>query len=169
MLNIFVLLFCIILALITYYDFKFKALPLYILVIAVVFGVFFSIIKNGLHFTLLYAVANAMLICVQLVVTSLYFSIKNRKFTNIFNTYLGIGDGIFFLVIIFIFSPVNFILFIVLSAFLTLIFYARSKNKVQIPFAGCLSMLLCLVLFFSTVFEIIQPYNDYFLIDKYLN
>lgn len=163
--NIFTLLFCAILALITYYDFKYRAVPLYILVIAVIFGMLVSIFKNGFSGALYYAGVNIFLVIIQLVLTTLYFSIRNKKLTNIINSYLGSGDVLFFLVVIFCFSPVNFIIFIILSGLLILIFYAPSKKRNLIPLAGCQSILMCIILYFSNVFKIIQPYNDFFLIN----
>lgn len=169
MLHIFSLCFFGVLILIIYYDFKYRTLPLYTLVIAVIFGILVSIYRNGLSVTLYYAGVNTLLISFQLGITTLYFSARRRKLINIFNSYLGIGDVIFFLVVIFSFSPLNFIIFIIFSELLTLVFYALPKNRKLIPLAGCLSVVLCIILFFSAVFEIVQPYNDFFLADIFWN
>jgi hypothetical protein len=163
------LLFCCILAFLAYYDFRYRALPVYMLVIALVFGILISVSKNGLSFTLYFSAVNTILISLQLGLTTLYFSIKTGKFVNIFNSYLGIGDLIFFLVVILCFSPVNFILFIISSGLITLLFYVPSREKVLIPLAGSQSVILCLILLFSLVFKIIQPYNDLFLMDIFCN
>jgi hypothetical protein len=165
LLYIFTLLFCGILALITYHDFKYRALPIYSLVVALVLGILVSFCKNGWSFTLYYAGVNTILVCLQLGVTTLYFSARGRKLVNIFSSHLGIGDFIFFIVITFSFSPLNFIIFFVLSGLVILVFYTPFKKRVLIPYAGWLSVFLFLILILSFIFKGIQPYNDYFLLD----
>jgi hypothetical protein len=167
MLPILAILFSAILALIAYYDFKYRALPLYTLAIALIFGVSVSIYKNGFSDSIYLAGVNFLLIGSQLAMITLYFSIKNKKVTNIFNRYLGLGDILFFIVLMFCFSPVNFILFIVLSGILVLAFYIRSQKKELIPLAGCHAVLMIITLIFSIGCKTIQPYNDFFLIDLF--
>jgi hypothetical protein len=167
--NIFTLLFCVILIFIAYYDFKYRALPVYLLVIAIVFGILVSISRNGMSFVLYNTGVNALLISIQLSLTTLYFSARNRKFTNIFSSHLGMGDVIFFLVIILSFSPLNFILFIIISGFITILFYAGRKNGVLIPLAGSQAVMLCTIYLSGFVSGIIQPFNDLFLIDIFFN
>jgi hypothetical protein len=163
------MLFCLVLILIAYNDFRYRALPVYLLAIAVVLAVLFSINKNVFSSALKYSVTNILLLALQLGLTSLYFSARNRKFTNIFKSYLGIGDLIFFLVLIFCFSPLNFILFIIISGFLTILFYTGRKSKVLIPLAGSQSIILCTILLSTLISGIIQPYNDFFLADIFFN
>jgi hypothetical protein len=163
--NVITLLFCVILSLITYHDFKYRELPLYILVIAFFLGILTSISQNGLNLTLYFAYVNIILISFQLGLTILFFSALEKKFVNIFKSHLGIGDVIFFLVVIFCFSPVNFIIFIILSGLATLLLYIPCKTMVLIPLAGSLSMFLCVILLFKVAFGIVQPYNDLFLMD----
>jgi hypothetical protein len=167
--NIITLLFCVVLTMIAYYDFKYRALPVYLLVMAIVFGILVSISRNGLSFVLFNTGVNALLISLQLSLTTLYFSVRNRKFINIFDSYLGIGDLIFFLVIILCFSPVNFILFIIISGFFTILFYAGRKNGTLIPLAGNQAVMLCTIFLSGLISGIIQPYNDLFLIDIFFN
>jgi hypothetical protein len=167
--DIITLLFCGILILIAWYDFKYRALPLWLLITALLFGILFSLTGNSLSEVIQYSAVNFLLIAFQLGLTTLYFTAKNKKFTNIFNTYLGAGDVIFFLVIIFCFSPVNFILFIIASGLITILFYASRTTKILIPLAGSQSIFLCLILFSGIIFKIIQPFSDSFLFDLFVN
>jgi hypothetical protein len=159
---------CVVLILIAYYDFRYRALPIYLLLIAVICAIVYSITRNNLNSSLEYSVINTMFLTFQLCLTSLYFSARSRKFTNIFNHWLGVGDLIFFLVLIFCFSPLNFILFNIISGFVTILFYAGRKKRVLIPLAGSQSIILCVILLATLIPGIIQPYNDLFLADIFL-
>lgn len=167
--NIITILFCLILAIIAFYDFKYRALPVYILILAAIIGFVFSISKIGWNLTFYNSGINTLLISLQLGLTTFYFSIRNRKFINIFDSCLGMGDLFFFVVVILSFSPMNFILFIIFSGLTTLIFYAPRKEKILIPLAGCQAILLFVILIISVLFKIVQPYNDLFLIDIFCN
>jgi hypothetical protein len=161
--NLFTFLFCGILAVIAYYDYKYKAIPLITLIIAVLTSIIISLFKNGLSFAFYYAGLNTLLIILQVGITTLYISARNRKFINILHSYLGIGDIMFFLVIVSCFSPINFIVFLISSGLITLVFFAFRNETKLIPLAGCQAICLCVVLLFSMIFKIIQPYNDFFL------
>jgi len=169
MLNILTLLFCASLALISFYDFKYRALPLYTLAIAFIFSIVGSIYSNGWLVSLYNAGINSLFVGIQMGLITLYFSLRSKKPVNIFRDHLGMGDLLFFAVLVFCFSPVNFILFIILSGILVLLFYLRSKKEVLIPLAGCLAFFLVIILFFSVALTIINPYNDLFLIDLLYN
>lgn len=166
--NIITLIFCVFLILIAYYDFRYRTLPVYLLLIAIAFGILFSITRNDLSSAIQYSGVNTLLLTLQLSLTSLYFTVRNRRLTNIFKSWLGIGDLVFFLVLIFCFSPLNFILFIILSGFVTILFYTGRKSGILIPLAGSQSMILCAILLSTLISGIIQPYNDMFLVDIFL-
>lgn len=93
-------------------------------------------------------IINIGFIALQLILLSMYLSIKNKRLVNIFDTYLGWGDVLFFVVLCVGFSPLNFIIFYISAMTLTLmasIIYNQilTKNKLQsIPLAGALSALL---------------------------
>jgi hypothetical protein len=164
-----VFLFCSVLALIIYHDFKSRALPIYTLAIALLFSILLSLSKNGLQEALSYAGMNVLLISLQLGLTTLYFSIRRKKMIHLFNTYLGLGDVLFFLVTVFCFSPLNLMVFMILSGLIILLVYLPLNKGALIPLAGCLSIFLGIILVLSHVVEIIDPYNDYFLMDLFHN
>lgn len=92
----------------------------------------------------------------QFILLTLYFSIKQKSFTNIIDQFLGLGDILFLLVIALLFSPINFLLFFVVSLLLTLFFFlgyqylfASPSSPKTIPLAGALATLLLLVLWMS--------------------
>jgi hypothetical protein len=161
--NIITLLLCTVLVLISYYDFRYRALPVYLIVIAVILSILFSIVSNVLSLVFKFSGENLLLLSLQLGLTSLYFSARKRRLTNIFESYLGLGDLVFFLVLVFCFSPLNFIIFIIISGFVTILVYFGANRKALIPLAGCQSLILCVVLLATFISTNIQPYNDLFL------
>lgn len=109
-------------------------------------------IVNGLQFVdaeelVMYVLLNNAFVFLQLLAFSIYISVKNKKPINIINTYIGIGDILFFVVLTAAFSPINFIAFYVSSLIFTLVFslvgFRRSPIKEQeIPLAGIISIIL---------------------------
>jgi hypothetical protein len=167
--NIFTLALCIVLLLIVYYDFKYLSLPVYCLVIAVILGIIISLLNNGLVFTFYFAGINCLLLCSQIGLSIIYFSIREGKMVNILNSKLGAGDLIFFVILVFCFSPINFIIFSVVSGFLILLYYSLFSRVSIIPYAGWLSAFLLTQLLLSLFFYWVQPYNDFFLLERFWN
>jgi hypothetical protein len=162
--NIFLLIFCIVLCLIVFYDFKYRALPICLLIVAIILSILMSVTQNGVNVTLRNSSLNIIIIGFQLGLTTLYISVKSGNITSIFDSWLGFGDVVFFMVISFSFSPLNFILFIIYSGLITLGFCSIFKEKI-IPLAGFQAGILCMILLVSKFFNGIQPYDDFFLIN----
>ena len=94
---------------------------------------------------------NLGIIVFNYFILTLYFSIRNRKFINIKNEYLGIGDIAFLLSAAFLFSPVNFICFLLCSLIFTLVFTLFMRlffpDKFStIPLAGLQAFFLAIIL-----------------------
>ncbi|WP_143273623.1 hypothetical protein [Aquimarina sp. MAR_2010_214] len=86
-----------------------------------------------------------------------YFSIKKSKFQNPFKQHVGIGDLVFLIAVIPLFSFRNYMLFFISGMILSLVLYMIFQNKSKqktIPLAGYLSLYIIIVmipnLFFST-------------------
>ncbi|MCH2045461.1 MAG: hypothetical protein MK212_15190 [Saprospiraceae bacterium] len=107
---------------------------------------------------------NLSFILVQLILLSIYFSIKHRQWINISKDYLGLGDILFFIPLSLLFSPFYFVVFFVLSLSLILsivlirqVFFV--KAQANIPLAAALS--LTLLLFLSLEYGLgWDRYND---------
>lgn len=169
MLSLFAFLFVAILLYTVYHDFKYRVLPIYILLAAQLFSVLISVKVNGWENSLYHAFVNLMLLLMQLGFIIGYFSLKNRRLTNICKEQIGWGDILFFAVLIFCFSPLNFILFIIFSSVLVLLIYFKPREKVLIPLAGCQALLLAIVIILSNGIHVLQPYNDRFIIKLFYN
>ncbi len=86
-----------------------------------------------------------------------YFSIKKSKLQNPFKQYIGIGDLVFLIAVIPLFSFRNYMLFFISGMIFSLVLYAVFQNKGEqktIPLAGYLSLYIIVLmipnLFLST-------------------
>ncbi|MBN2786865.1 MAG: hypothetical protein JXQ69_00950 [Paludibacteraceae bacterium] len=100
---------------------------------------------------------NLVVFIVELVLIFIYFSIKNNQITNIFKSYLGLGDVLFFVVITPFFHPIDFLFFQIISLLIILIFslgYGLKKKywTFKIPLAGILSVLFYISFVFNHFF-----------------
>lgn len=94
---------------------------------------------------------NLMFIALQVVVLSLYFSLKQKKWVNITRELIGIGDVLFLFSIAFYCSTLNYLFFYIISLitvlFCWLVFQGISANKNrQIPLAGLQSLIFAVFL-----------------------
>jgi len=90
---------------------------------------------------------NFLFVALQLLLISAYFSFRNRKLTNIIDSYIGLGDVLFFIVLCLAFSPMKFVLFYItalLVSLLSVLIYQSifRKRLAEIPLAGIFSMLV---------------------------
>jgi hypothetical protein len=92
---------------------------------------------------------NIGFLALQLLLVTVYFSIKNKQFVNITADMLGWGDILFLLSTAFYLSTLNFIFFYLFSLILVLlswiIWQIFSKGK-KIPLAGLQSLIFALFL-----------------------
>jgi len=94
-----------------------------------------------------YFLVNSLLLGGQVLLIMTWFAMKNRKWTNIVNTAVGLGDLLFLLCIAAAFSPLNFIAVYVAGLTLTLLAVLliralRPGALKEIPLAGTLSLLM---------------------------
>lgn len=93
--------------------------------------------------------ANIGFVFLQLVLLSIYFSVKERRLVNIFAHHFGVGDLLFLLSVTVYFSLFNYILFYVTSlimviAFTLILNQLVKKTNPKIPLAGEQALLLVL-------------------------
>lgn len=114
---------------------------------------------------------NIVFLIIQILLAMLFFTIKEKKMVNIFESYLGVGDILFLLSLSPAFSTINFIIFYTISLAIIAILYlvaATTKwvnRNHQIPLAGLQAILFIVVLcteFYSKQFRLgidwIVPY-----------
>ncbi|WP_205943064.1 hypothetical protein, partial [Pedobacter frigidisoli] len=111
---------------------------------------------------------NGLFILFQVFVLSLYISLKNRKPTNIFQGFFGLGDLLFLLCAAFAFSVTYFIVFYILSLLfaigITLLLKLSAKERLdKVPLAGYQALMLMAVLLydqFSSSWHMISRVGD---------
>src|SRR5687767_2383089 len=105
-----------------YQDWKYRAVYWY------VFPVLFCLLSvhslQGLTFNqlIIHSAYNLGFLLIQLVLLSLYFSVKHKRLVNITHEFLGWGDVLFLLCITCAFSPFNYLLFYVSSLIISALF-----------------------------------------------
>jgi len=95
-----------------------------------------------------------LFLIVNISVLFLYISFKNKKRINIFDKYLGLGDVLFFVTIIPMFSLRNFVLYFILGMIVSMIlhlFFNRFQKHLTIPLAGYLSLFLISIESYSII------------------
>lgn len=162
-------LFCIIsamaiLGMVAFQDFRERKISWILLPLLLGVLLISGVQSPGMKDLWIYFGVNLSFIVLQVGVLFLYFSLKNRKLTNIVNQYIGIGDLLFFVVICAAFSPVNFILFYCACLVISLLFVAVWKAAIrremrEIPLAGIFSVVMIVIVVCNYVFQI-DFYND---------
>ncbi len=125
---------------IAYQDFKQRAISWYWPVLLFVVSAFSGWNLYGTEMFKNIAFNLAFLVILFSTVT-IYFSIKAKKLTNIFDVFIGWGDVVFLLALVPFFHPLDFVLFYTFSTILSLIIALTLKGK-EIPYAGILSALM---------------------------
>lgn len=94
---------------------------------------------------------NLSIIAIIYLCLFMYFSLKHKRLINLGNHYIGWGDFVFLITIAFLFSPINFLCFILSSLLFSLVysFFAKlilSEKFKTIPLAGLQSLFLIIIL-----------------------
>lgn len=116
------------------------------------------------------AIKCLMFVVFQLIMLTIYFSIKNKRLTNIASGLLGWGDILFLFCTAFYLSFVNFIGFYLISLLLTVVLWlswqATRKNQAyaKVPLAGFQALfLLFFILIDSQSPQISLTHDDWIL------
>ena len=91
------------------------------------------------------ACINVIFVLINMVGLVVYYSLKNKTVVNPIDTYIGLGDIVFFLAVTPLFTLKPFILFFVLGSVFSLILHKVLlvfKEVKTIPLAGCLALFL---------------------------
>jgi hypothetical protein len=106
----------------------------------------------------------------QLAILTVYFSIRNKRWTNITAGLLGLGDILFILSIAFYLSTLNFLFFYIISLIAVLLIWliwqrlSAKKNK-YIPLAGLQSLVAILFLLGDWWLQYFDLTNDTWLLN----
>ncbi|WP_291856848.1 hypothetical protein [Marinilabilia sp.] len=129
---------------IAFEDFKTRQVHLLLFVFGFLTAVLLSI-ERSFHYEFL--LFNMVFVLINLLAVFGYGFIKGKSLT-LNNKWFGLGDLLMWSILIFCFSPINFILFFIGSLFfslLTYIFFFRKHNTL-IPLAGNQSLCMVIVI-----------------------
>ena len=125
-------------------------------------GVYFSqmlpLIQLLAHFGV-----NLLIIGVLIVIVMAYLYLRFRDTKILLWNYLGLGDVLFFGVVGICFSPLNFVLFTIVSLLLSLLFsVVFMKRNTTVPLAGfqAICLQITLIAQLTTSFN---PFNEYWI------
>lgn len=128
-----------------YQDLKYRAVYWFLFPLLLVMSYFY--LKNEINQQSW--LLNTAFVLIQLLGIWGYFSLKAKKPINFVNSHLGLGDILFFGVLILWFTPINFILFFTGSLVITLIslllFKRNSLTVYKVPLAGIHALLLAII------------------------
>lgn len=134
----------IILMVISFQDFKYRAISWYLPILLGTALFFLKTRNENMGTTLTDIGLNLVLVTSSIMGVIFYYSIKEKRMVNIFDTYIGWGDILMLYIFCFGFSCFNFILFYFLSLIVSIILYGvffliRKEIKL-IPFAATMSL-----------------------------
>jgi hypothetical protein len=162
------ILLLLILVFILYQDLRYQAVSWIFFVVGLALTLIISIKENYLTDLIVNSTINFLFILFQLGVIYLFTWIKFKRRKNIFKSVFGLGDFLFLIMIIPLFSPLNFVMFFIASIIFTLFVYTILRSikiykKNRVPLAGLQSLFLFIVLI-SQIFSKFSLYNDYYIL-----
>ncbi|MCB2196739.1 MAG: hypothetical protein KQH79_12825 [Bacteroidetes bacterium] len=166
------ILLLIILAFIVYQDFRFKAVSWIFFPVGFVLGIVVALLEVNLHNLLINSATILLFLIFQLAIIMLFTRLKYKKTKNVFNSVFGLGDILFLTMIVPFFSPINFLLYFILSLIFTLVtFILFSKTRVlkspRVPLAGLQSMFLIIVIISQIICKF-SFYNDFLILQYFI-
>lgn len=133
----------ILLAAIAFFDFKDRSIP-----VIIILGAFMLALWNLYQQWWIWPeiVINILLVSIQLVGIASWLKIKNHKI-SFFKEAFGLGDALLLCIAAFYFTPIQFMVFIVVSACICLCWAGLSKwikkqSEIQLPLAGVMAIVL---------------------------
>lgn len=128
-------------------DFKTRKISLIFLIVFAALSVFVSVEQSGLNEMWINSIYNILLLIYMSVGVILYLWIKNRRLTNPLNAHLGLGDVLFILSLVPLFTLRAYLWFLIIGMSLSLVWGLikgrYSKQPVSIPLVGTIGVLLC--------------------------
>ena len=153
------------LGVVVYQDFKFRAVSWVVFPALAVIALVLALVQIPGSELLGSALVNMGFVGLIFTGLTVYFSVKERALVNIVNKYIGVADLLLLIVIALLFSPVNFIVFYVVSLVLitlgSIVYLIAKKNiKAEIPLAGAFSIVLIACLAYAGFTGDISLYDD---------
>ena len=153
----FIIISITLLSIIFYQDLKYKAVTWILFPLIAIVFITYNLYSNNISVVAFNSAINLVFVLLQLLILTLYFSLKARKIVNIAQQSLGWGDILFLTSVCLLLPPDTFFLFYVISLILIVlkeiisrIVFAKFSEK--IPLAGLQALLLSLLIIFQQIF-----------------
>jgi len=161
------LLIIVILASITWQDFKYRAVYWILLPLLMLLFILKGVFNNT--FSIYDSLINLFMIALQIIVLHIYIYMKSGAWL-LHKYYLGWGDVLFFIALTFLFSPITFMAFQLISLISILLWFILfnkflTRQKL-IPLAGCQSFILILLITYESVSGTTNLTIDGFILDN---
>jgi hypothetical protein len=107
-------------------------------------------------------------VVIQMVFMTIWFSIKEKRIVNLCKEILGLGDVLFLIVLVFYFSFINYLIFVIGSTILIALGYLIKgkisvSNENRIPLAGAMAFGLVILRLLIFIGIDINPYSNKYL------
>lgn len=157
--------FTIILLIIAYQDFNYRAVSWILFPIALAIQICIALLSGNTWVLFHYFLINLTILAVQLLVLIGYLLLKNKTKQNnklkMVGSYLGLGDVLFFVVVASAFSPFNFVLAMLAMFVLALLLSVFIVRKTYtIPLAGIMALAFIPMQGLNYFFTNFNPYID---------
>lgn len=116
----------------------------------------FSILGNQLTFRFEWKLVmqNIFFFCLVFVMMFIYMSAKNKKISNPFESYFGLGDFIFYVAVTPLFELKKYIIYFITSMLFAIVLQQVFVKKIphhSIPLAGFSAILLSVIILFDVI------------------
>ena len=151
-----------------YQDFKYFAISWGWLPLLAFLSIFEGVNLLPFHVLIQDYAMSLIFVITQLSLITFWFSLKEKKLVNISLGVLGLGDILFLLVLVFSFSFINYLVFVIVSIFfIALVYYFLQKilmlKEKRIPLAGGMALSLVVVKLLSIFGFITNLYSNQYL------
>ncbi|HEY9001291.1 MAG TPA: hypothetical protein VIM89_08050 [Mucilaginibacter sp.] len=138
--------------------------------LAVALLLLYGLDHRGLGGKWIPALFNTIFLVLQLVLISIYFSLRNRKWTNVSGGLLGWGDILLLFCCAFYLSALNFLLFYISSLILVILIWSLAekrgvKESRGVPLAGLQALFFGVFLIQDWTLHWFSLTDDYWLLN----
>ncbi len=153
------------LLLITFQDFRERSISAWILPLLFIASAAYFILKYSWQQTLENFIINFLILSFQLLLLNIFFSVKQKQWVFLPDNLLGWGDILFLPIVCVFFSPLNMLIYYVVSLMLICLVFALiriifSPRENTVPLAGGLSLILAVFLAVNERCIKIDNYSD---------
>lgn len=136
-------------------DFRHRRISVLWLAIFGVAVMALSFVVSGAESVLRNSIVNLGLLLYLSGCLALYFRVRTKRWTNLLKDKIGLGDLLFFVLLIPLFTTKEYLFFIVGASLISLGWWAvvrsRSKQIITIPFVGTSGVVLAGYLLYSAI------------------